>query len=296
MTTASSGARPEEAESALARWGLTLEDVRAFIPRCADDETLMLVGSVAAGLASGSSDIDLLMIADRSDVHEGLVLREADFDASVLRHPDGYRLNVEVWGAEHMEDVERRFASAIGCLLEPRVIHDLHVMRTDEVMVMHRLRTGIVLANPTVAERWRTRLRLEGLPTYVMLVAAWYCFAHTADVGGELEAGEVDSAVWMMQTCIDQLAAALLASVGETNPSQRWRVRLLRRHRAELGPKTVDSLIRYLFLQPATGVEAEIEDALRFARARLRLLLQGSPELEALMSSLATGEAGEALR
>ncbi len=280
-------------DQALACWGLGLDDVRGFVPPAGPGETVLLVGSVAAGLATRSSDIDLLVIGDRADIHEGLVVREADFDASVLRHADGYRVNVEMWGTPQLEDLEDRVASAMACLLEPDVIHDLHVLRPDEVTLMHRLRTGVVLSNPAVAEAWRLRLHLDGLATYVMLVAAWHCTAHVMDVAGALEADDPASAAWVARSCLDQLAAALLASVGETNPSQRWRVRLLRRHRAALGADVVDTTLRYLFLTPDATAGGGVDAAVAFARQQLDRLLAGRPELGALMSSLATGEVTE---
>jgi predicted nucleotidyltransferase len=250
---------------------------------------VLLVGSLVAGLATSSSDIDLLLVADREDVHEGFVIREPDFEQSVLRHPDGYLVNVEVWSPGQLEEMGCRFASAIACLRQPEAVHDLHVMRIEEITLLHRLETGIALANAGRAQAWRHQLGVDWLPTYLMLRGAWNGYAHVLDVEGELEHGSPASCFWITRVCMDQLASALLASIGETNPSERWRVRMLERHRDTLGSRVVDALLEYLFLCPASSPIEMAAEAIDFARAQLDQLLGSRPEIRVVMSALTLG-------
>jgi Nucleotidyltransferase domain len=284
------------AASALARWDLTLDDVRSFVAPVTREQTLLLVGSVASGLATVTSDIDLLLIASDTDIHEGITIREADFESSVFRHPSGYRVNVDLWTPSQLTGLERRFTSALACVVQPDVLHDLHVVRSDEVALLHQLATGVVLENPDLARAWRDRLRVHGLPAYVQLMGCWYCFAHIFNAEGELAEGNLASAMWMTRSCVDQLAVALLAAQGETCPSQRWRVRLLERHRQRLGDAVVDALIDGMFISPGQHLAVDVERVLQFARAQLQQLFEGKAQLGELISALATGDAQGTMR
>lgn len=241
----------------LARHGLALGDIGGYVRDLGDGEGLLLVGSVGEGLANEESDLDLLLLAQGGP----------DGTSDVLRAmPEGFDLNIEVVTTGHVESLCRRFRQSLDdarrtpAAQAPRM---LTFVGSDELRLLHRLRTGIpLLESAATIAALRGRHALHALPDFCMLQHVACHLRLRADAAqAARDATDPHTALQMCQLATRQLIAAVLALAGETNPSPKWSLRLLRDHRQSLHGFDCDALLRLSlpgWASPAGAVVAEM--------------------------------------
>jgi hypothetical protein len=252
------------AQAFLAKWGVSFDDLLAQVRPVDASETMWLVGSIADGLATSFSDINLLIIGDRG-LDATLVFGESGFEQSVARLPRGQRIKTEYWRAEDVEQLQRRLAAVMHALYGTAPLAQVEAFSDLELRLLHRMRTGLVLANAARATQWRREMQVDSLPDY--LLVHWVASHHALreDAWGQAREGDRLSAWWMARAALDYLAAAMLASVGETNPYPKWRLRLLQRNREVLGPPAVERITGLLFPDARADLVAHLHELTAFA-------------------------------
>jgi hypothetical protein len=272
----------KNAEEALARWQLTLDDLRKQVRPLHPSETLLLVGSVPEGLSSAASDIDLMIIGDQ-EIDGKLVLEATDFDESVERLKNGQKINVEYWRSSELAGLRQRFNAAVTTMKDPADFKKMQVLDQSQFRLLHRLRNGLVLGNPERAAEWRRDMTLDSLPEYLTLYWVMCHYIFREDVIAQTQEDHALSALWMLRLAIDCIAAALLASIEETNPYPKWRVRLLERNRATLGQAEVDMLLGYLFPAPGMEIKGYLKDVFAFCDKLIGQCLKRQPAIRATL-------------
>jgi len=262
----------------LARYDLRLDDVSQLIRPVGPAETLLLVGSVPEGLANEESDLDLILIGE-GVLEDGLVLTIEEFENSTVRLPSGLDLNCELLRPAALRATASRFAPTFDAIRQPESVSQILLATDHELRTLHRLRSGVALANPKVAEAWRQELRLDELPGYVVLFALAHHLEYREDAIAQAKLGDARTAVLMLRLSMDYLAFALLGSVDETNQHPKWRVRLLERQRAVLGDDVVERCIAALFPKPQDDPRGATQEAIAFADAVIQGILERHPEL-----------------
>jgi Nucleotidyltransferase domain len=249
----------QNARRFLARFGVAPEELEGFVRGLSRDETLLLGGSVADGLANRDSDIDLMLLGGLSG-GRSVVFLEAECEISTERHPSGLELSVEAWDGSYLERLARRVAVNSAGLTSRRGLDRLDLLREGDLRLLHRLRTGLALVNAAAADAWRERLAVSTLDAYLVLHFLQQHFVAREDAIAEWHEGYRDSAGWMFRTALGHLAGACLASIGETNAAPKWRLRLLDRHIESLDEKIVGELKRLLgaSLQDEAGLRAAL--------------------------------------
>lgn len=281
----------QNASRFLRRWKIRVEDLPRFVRPLDPAETLMLVGSVPEGLANPLSDVDLSFIGDR-ELDQGVVVNEASFQELSINLEDGPEINVNYWRAKDLEELEERLKQTFVLINDPALVaaeaklRKLERFDFTELLILHRIRVGIALANPEICERWRERLQLDQLPTYVILHGLSNHNIYREDVIAQVRYGDSLSALAMLRIMIDHLATAVLASVGETNPYPKWRVRLLNWYRGDLGDETVEQFMRFLFPERSTDASATVRDALEFADREMVAIATRCPQTIAALVTL----------
>jgi Nucleotidyltransferase domain len=268
----------------LAQWGISLGDLAGYVGTVSDSETLLLVGSITEGLANPLSDIDLLIVGD-GGFDAGLVINETEFREWASNLPYGPELNIEYWRTEDLEKIGQRLNDSFALMQDPSQIHGpsklkkLERFSETELRLLHRLRTGVALANIEAAESWRRRLLLNQLPQYLIVHSLSYHNIFREDTIAQSRYGDHLSALYMLRFTMDYLASAMLASVGETNPYPKWRIRLLDRYKGPLGESRVRALSNYLFPHPGRETDAAVRETLGFADASIGEILIRCPQI-----------------
>ncbi|HRC84796.1 MAG TPA: nucleotidyltransferase domain-containing protein [Thermoanaerobaculia bacterium] len=287
-----------EAADFLARWGLTFNDLALQVGPLADSETLLLVGSIAEGLANPLSDIDLMILGDGT-LRQGVLINEAEFEQSVRRLDGGEELNVEYWRSDDVARIGDRLREVVTVIQDPARFVKLETFSEMELRFLHRMHTGIPLVNADNAERWRSQLGLGGLRDYLVLHWLTLHYTYREDTIAQVQYGDSLTALTTLRMAMDALAAAALATVGETHFHPKWRPRLLERQRDALGAEIVDPLVASLFPALASDAGRLAREALGFADGVIQMLIGRSMhlvpamlELNKLISFVGTFEGG----
>ncbi|HSE18451.1 MAG TPA: hypothetical protein VLB46_15465 [Pyrinomonadaceae bacterium] len=285
------GLAKQNASSFLKRWDMRVEDLTRFVRPLDATETLLLVGSVPEGLANLLSDVDLYIIGG-GELEEGVVVNESDFQAMSINLTDMPEINVEYWRAKSLERLEERLTNIVTLLRDPSLVggpaklKKIERFDDSELLILHRIRSGLVLANPENAEHWRQRLFLDQLPLYLILHGLGMHNVFREDAIAQVRYGDNLTALVMLRIMMDHLASSMLASVGETHPYPKWRVRLLNWYRGDLGEETVDKVLRYLFPDPQADASQVVREALEFADAAIAEIAMRCPQAISAMLAL----------
>ena len=270
----------------LSRWGLHPTDLLGHIRPMQPSESVLVVGSIADGLANELSDIDLLVIGD-GELADGFIQREATSEESVVRLPRGQEVNLEYWNTRNMEDLRERMRPNFELLKNPVPNGWFTKLNDSELRLLHRLRTGMVLTNPEIASYWREQLQLEVLPVYLLLQGVGMHFAYREDaIAQNKYEHDVYSTLIMLRLAAENMAYAMVASVGESLPARKWLTRLLRRNQSVLGERQVNELLSYFFPNPHDNVTALIHKAIDFFDTVIGECLERCPDALPVMLQL----------
>jgi hypothetical protein len=254
------------------------------------DESLLLVGSVAEGLAHANSDLDLLLL-ERDDPESAPPLHQDTLTA----RPDGLSVNVEIVGIDAMRALCRRFVSCLDTAARTTPATPmLAYLGADDQRLLHRLATGVVLADPTgIANGLRQEYRLAALADFCMLQHA-SCFLRLC-ADARYAADDAGTVRLMAALAARHLVSAVLASAGETNPNPKWCLRLLRDHAPELGAFDADRLAALLIPSPDGSVRTLVDDLARNGDKALATLQERAWRAHSPMAgALETVRAGHA--
>jgi hypothetical protein len=171
-------------------------------------------GSHVEGLGNTMSDVDLYLIVDGQSADARVAITNLDYPDSSLR------LDIEQWEIERIDQIVSKLRSLR--FEEERIVA---VLNGSEERFVHRLFCGLAVDN---------RENFAGLVSYVnksifkrYLVCKSVALVHETaeDLWGCLDARDVVSAIGRSQDLVRFSFDGYAASLGETNPSAKWRGR-----------------------------------------------------------------------
>jgi len=236
--------------------GMSFDQLSQEIPSEPDD-LVLVTGSVAEGLGTPVSDIDLLVVGVQRRAG-ALHLPQDGNQEIVYRLSNGIELNIaylETAGVRALEATLRTVAENIASPAAQAVAP----LDGSALLMAHRLRTGAPLRGDVA--QLREQLRLEVLPDYMLIRSRFEHFVYREDALGQLQVGHPDSARYMMSFAFHHVASVALGGLGETNPDPKWRLRLLQRNRDRLGGLLSDQLCDYLLGYTPLSIEGDFERA-----------------------------------
>lgn len=242
-------------------------------------DTLLAVGSVVSGLGSRASQLDLLLIGTGSQ-QTGTAASVATVGSATYQLSSGAKVGVRFCTDKELDDlstVTRRFEEAF---FEPAMFANLPNLDIGAQVLLHEIRTGIVLTNVSIAQAWREQLRLRFLHRHIAAMRFLRFAARRRNVIGQLDDGDIDTAQWTLREGIEELMAAALAAVGETNPRKRWHLRLLRGLATEYGDRDVETLVHLAQSWEAEDPRRHVERALAFVDTFAELVVVKCPDLK----------------
>lgn len=184
----------------------------------ADDDILLAVGSLAEGMGSRKSDLDVLLITARP----AAALPTQD---EVIWALGKCVVDVRVFPDTAIESLIHRLDDWSR---QPWDVSDTAKFTFDERLLLHRLRHGQLLRSPSPrrsdaafrpSEAALARLKLQ--------VARHAGRTIQIDMVGYEEAGDYRTLVFAAQKLLGHAVDALLAGYGRTNPLSKWRNRTL---------------------------------------------------------------------
>ncbi|MCP1845980.1 putative nucleotidyltransferase [Bradyrhizobium sp. USDA 4524] len=204
--------------------GFSLEKFSRQLTGSIDDVGILLVGSVAEGYATTSSDIDLLVLSyvsrDEVDLSDNLRI-ESGKSLETLVYLDGVEINVEVVLREDYDHVAKSLDKIAADAALGRGMTKMPMIDNYSLRFLHRLRTGIVVEGEAVIDEFRNDFRVQSLPLYLAIKRIILARESLED------AKSSDPAVYglvefICRDIIEHACLALAAARGFTSQSRRF--------------------------------------------------------------------------
>ncbi len=212
--------------AAIAGTGLDLDALVAELVIDPATVSVLLVGSLAEGLGTTASDVDLLVLADSpADRRGGTAEMEHGGGATVefRRFEHGIEINPELAFRSEMRPIVGAFLELAPLLYQPDAPVRFPRLTGHQVRLLHRLRTGVVWSGPERVEMWRDELYTQLLSPYLTLVYMGDLDRAYEQALALRESGAGASSPFALAVAGRRVAEAALfaglASVGVTNPS-----------------------------------------------------------------------------
>lgn len=260
------------------------ERAAGLISAVRPSDTLLAVGSVVSGLGSESASLDLLLIGPGA-VADGIAASVASMRSGSYRMASGEIVTVRFCPHQEINAVAATIGRFDQAFLEPSVWANLPELSYQSRVLLHELRNGVVLANESIAQAWRQLLRVDQFHLYLVAAHLRKFASRRSGALRHLKDGDEETAQWALRECMEGLLAALLASVGETNPRKRWHLRLLRQHPEAVGTAEFEQVLRMFCEWHHAHVPEAIAAAVDTADALLSQIVLRCPALGMLASA-----------
>jgi hypothetical protein len=188
---------------------------------------VVFTGSLAEGIGSPYSDIDLLVLSDDEGASKGVVPGEVSLHTGnlteTLIYKPPYEIHIALLPHDSLAHVGRELSAALPALEDPEKLGSYPVINYADVKLLHRIRTGIPIFGTELVERWRLELYSEFLPLYLAAFHYVYVLEMVEKLRGLAARSVRNETIWQAHhQWAEQSIATLLASSGVTNLSNRW--------------------------------------------------------------------------
>lgn len=224
-------------------WGVTLDELGDLMPAIRPSDTLLLTGSVNGGLAHRNAVLDMLLIGSgtRPSTTGAALAPSASYTLGV-----GRSVQVRFFAAEALEQIATTTSRFDEALYEPAALARIARLSEDTRLLLHEVRVGYGLLNPSIAQAWREALRADRLHCYLTVLHLMRHRARLRSAVSYAMDGDAETTQWMIKESVEELLALVLAAAQETNPRKRWHLRLLRDKEAVVGQEGVSRLVAAL--------------------------------------------------
>ncbi|WP_371640720.1 hypothetical protein [Streptomyces virginiae] len=182
-------------------------------------------GSLVRGWGNASSDVDLYVVSDEPWTSDGASRHSVPLmPTDVLGEETfvgGMRWDMRYWTLSQVEQV---LAKVTWDVFKQGTVE--LVLR--EVQLLDRLTFGAAAGGHELLSDWRARVEASAFRSVLAARALNMADSRVEDAVGQLEAGDLDSAVLSARAAFQFTVDALLASVGECGPGEKWRARRVR--------------------------------------------------------------------
>ncbi|MEU1755447.1 nucleotidyltransferase domain-containing protein [Micromonospora matsumotoense] len=199
--------------------------VREAVPGLGEP-VLFLAGSMVDGLANDGSDLDVYLVAEAGVTGAATTTRRREKNGTI-GFLESREINLSILDPTGLAELATSFGACLASMAGDGGIAQLD--SENDLKVLHRVRTGQPLRGGPGLRRLGADLGCDRLDAYLANLHGVTALNRARDVQGELSAGREESAGWMLREALVHTGQLALALGGETNPSRKWLVRLLRR-------------------------------------------------------------------
>lgn len=190
--------------------------VRASIGLVPGD-ALVLCGSLAEGLGNRYSDIDLLLLTERTDIAYTSL-------TDVVLFVNSQIVDVHVVSVAGTKGLIARFADWAAESRPPRAAK---AFAPDERKLLHRIKNGVSLYGHPEWDGLQAALDPQALSRQLIDLSSYMAATLQVDMAGFHREGDAVSLHFAGQQLLGHLMDALLAHHGMTNANPKWRARQL---------------------------------------------------------------------
>jgi hypothetical protein len=240
----------------------------------------LLTGSISEGLGSPSSDVAILVLAEKQPERGtgGLEFR-VKHATEFLSYHDGVEINIEVVDRPAMRHVLSSFVQMGPALYDPSKLTAVPLLPYRERRILHRLRTGWPLRGHRVVETWRDEFFTELFPTYMTITRFIGHRELFEDVVAHVDAEDGTFSLAARDSAIEALWC-FLAMRGVTGQTNKWAARYAARLTGD-DRAVVERIMPLVFPQwrPSKPERLAMVEQLQQFSDYLLDLLRADPEL-----------------
>lgn len=193
---------------------LTQADAAVHLSR---GDVLFISGSLVEGLGNDRSDLDLFLITSRTDIQFTSLN-----DVTVI--VGDCVVDIRVVQRSAIQGLLERFSGWVGRPRQPRAAFEF---AEDERKLLHRLLISRPLFGEAELEGLKANLDPRDLARHKLDWARHMAATIQVDLAGLHSDGDCHSMLLAAQELLGYTIDGLLAAYGNTNPTLKWRVRLL---------------------------------------------------------------------
>jgi predicted nucleotidyltransferase len=192
-------------------------------------ESVFVSGSLVRGWGNSTSDVDVIVISKEAWPHRAGEVTHVALEPPTLQHEstfvDGRRWDVEYWTDAQFEQLLDKMSLA-------RFERGEGIWQTlsiDEMTMLERLPYAIASGDTGWLDRRKEDLRNSAHRAVLVTQSLDKAGSYTEDAAGQLEAGDLESAVLTAKLAFDCAVDGLLASAGQFGSRwPKWRARRFR--------------------------------------------------------------------
>ncbi|CAM5474413.1 hypothetical protein SAVIM338S_03176 [Streptomyces avidinii] len=182
-------------------------------------------GSLVRGWGNASSDVDLYVVSEEPWTGAGASRHPVPLVPGVVLGEEtvvgAMRWDIRYWTRGQVEQV----LAKAGWEAYEQGAEELSLRETQ---LLDRLAYGAAAGGQELLSGWRAEAEASAFRSIVAARFLNMADSRVEDAVGQLEAGDLDSAVLSARAAFDYTVDALLASEGECGPGEKWRGRKLR--------------------------------------------------------------------
>ncbi|MGO6984221.1 nucleotidyltransferase domain-containing protein [Rhizobium leguminosarum] len=207
--------------------GLSIDYFLAEVLVDPTNATIAVAGSIAKGLSTPESDIDLIVIVEKAaqvrSESSSIVFRPKS-GLSGLEHKffhQGVEFDVEIYVMEELSSLEAAVNTLVTVLHQPQSMQTLPILRSDEVKLLDNLRNAWVLSGEPYADLILKRFHVRHLPLYCAL---FYYTEYLESLEDAFALRDEDARVFCAATriCAGYAVHSMLGIHGVSDPSEKW--------------------------------------------------------------------------
>jgi hypothetical protein len=207
----------------LAERGVLPESLCAFVS-----------GSIVRGWGNPSSDLDFYVVTE--DQWDGPMTVAAhvtltpDSVPTQIEHVEGQRWDIEYWTGDQV----RQCIDKVSWQEFENNVSAGNLLTMHEMDLLERIEYGIALSGGEWLESTRSALAESAIRSILAANDLQVCDVLVEDAVGQMDAGDIESAVLSSKMAFGRAIDALLAHHGELGHSAKWRARRFRNSKQEV--------------------------------------------------------------
>ncbi|MEY9878249.1 hypothetical protein ABH931_007776 [Streptacidiphilus sp. MAP12-33] len=245
-------------------------------------DVLVVAGGGAGARAAAAAPLELLLIGPGPGAPGGAAADVAGSGRGEFALASGERARVRFVPSARLTSLAQAPRRTVLAFDVPSMGAELPPLPYRDRLLLHELRTGVVLAGATQAQVLRETLCLDRLPEVLAALHLRRVTDRHHELVSLLAAGDTAAAAWVLRELATQLLPAVLAAAGESDPC-RWRQPgLLAAARDRIGAPRAAVLGRLLAAGTDTTAASKITAALEQAQALAAWVRERLPAVTAL--------------
>lgn len=210
---------------------------------------IVVAGSIADGVGTARSDVDILVLAEGAAeaLSQGPMEVRRRWSAEWLIYEHGIEFNIELVTRSAMGEGLSAFLGIAPLLYDPRGVKTLPILSEEAMELLHRLRSGWPVCGEDLVANWRDEFMVTILPLYAAL---YHYVAHLEALeDARALAGDDDGSFCLAAgESARSGIVSMLALAGVTNQSRKWSVRLARHSLAPRHSAWLEQVLPLMFL------------------------------------------------